>query len=259
MARFDEWDTKGLYETAAIWRKKSLQEGNSLLWPEESVWTVEALEAFKGCFIDRPDTTNDTFEAKFQRQLADQPPGITKLGCELLLLYFLFTSSVRGTRGRELIKTVAGWKNLTIDEQSPAMASLDRGIGGTGQAFNTRRPFEIAYLAQFALRLIPMAPDERAAILADHKRVRKLLDELEGDATYPTRHILLHLLFPDEYERIASGNHKQQIVEVFGELADADCSDDPDDRLLSIRSAPRNPATRHLLGLLPRASDVLLV
>ncbi len=237
MARFDESETRGLYETAAIWRNKSLQEGNSLLWPDEFVWTVEALEAFKSCFIDRPDITNDTFEAKFQRQLADQPPGVTKLGCELLLIYFLFTSSVRGTRKRELIKTVASWKNLTIDEQSPVMATLDKGIGGTGQAFNTRRPSEIAFLAQFALRLAQMAPGERAAILADHKRVRELLDELEEDATYPTRHILLHLLFPDQYERIASGNHKQQIVDVFDELADANCSEDPDDRLLSIRGA----------------------
>jgi 5-methylcytosine-specific restriction protein B len=237
MARFDEWDTNGLYQTAAIWRNESLETGKSLLWPGESVWSLESLNAFKVCFIDRPDETDNTFEAKFKLQLADQSPGVTKLACELLLLHFLFTSSVRGARKRELLKTVAGWKSLAIDEQSQAMISLDRGIGGTGQAFNTRRPFEIGYLAEFALRVIQMAPDGRGATLSDHLRVRKLLDELEEDSTYQTRHILLHLLFPDEYERIASGNHKQQIVDVFGELADAACPDDPDDRLLSIRTA----------------------
>jgi 5-methylcytosine-specific restriction protein B len=237
MARFDDWETNGLYETAANWRAQSLQTGASLLWPGESVWTVSALESFKACFIDRPDETADTFEAKFQRQLADQPPAITQLGCELLLLYFLFTTSVRGARKRELLKTVAGWKSLTIDDQLPAMVSLDRGIGGTGQAFNTRRPFEIAYLSQFALKIMQLDAAERTTILSDHLKVRKLLNDLEGDSTYPTRHILLHLLFPNEYERIASGNHKQQIVDVFGELADAGCPDDPDDRLLSIRNA----------------------
>jgi 5-methylcytosine-specific restriction protein B len=237
MATFSESDVSGLYATAATWKDESLQSGKSILWPSEIVWTEQALEAFKDCFIDRPDTTADTFEAKFQRQLADQSPEVTRLGCELLLLYFLFTSSVRGSRKRELISTVAGWKGIAVNQDSLAMQSLDRGIGGTGQAYNTRRPFEIAYLAQVALRIVQMDPQERTECLADHRRFRNLLDEVEGDATYPTRHILLHLLFPDRYERIASGDHKQQIVQAFGELATLDSGAEIDDQLLTIRRA----------------------
>ncbi|MFT3785517.1 MAG: AAA family ATPase [Tepidisphaeraceae bacterium] len=237
MAMLRSADNAEVYSTAAKWRDAVMRRGLSLVWPNEAVWTRQNLEAFKAAFTDRPDESAEKdFETKFKEQLADQSADVTKLGCELLLLYFLFSSSVSGRRKRELITTVAGWKDLTIDEQSPAMVALEHGIGGTGQAFNTRRPFEISFIAEAALRLAKMSDEDRAATLDDHLRFRSLLDETEQEATYQCRHSLLHLVFPDQYERIASINHKRDIADVFGELA-AEEVEDLDDKLLAIRKA----------------------
>ena len=49
------------------------------------------------------------------------------------------------------------------------------------------------------------------------------------------RHVILYLLFPDDYERIASEGHKARIAEAFSELLDGDRPDDVDDRLKAIR------------------------
>ncbi len=50
------------------------------------------------------------------------------------------------------------------------------------------------------------------------------------------RHILLYVLFPDEYERSASEGHKARICDAFGEVLDEAAPDDTDDFLKSIRS-----------------------
>jgi 5-methylcytosine-specific restriction protein B len=83
---------------------------------------------------------------------------------------------------------------------------------------------------------------ERAALLQDHVRTRKILDDLadthreEFNRPPQLRHILLYLLFPDDYERIASEGHKARICDAFSEIVDGDGPEDIDDHLKAIRS-----------------------
>lgn len=48
------------------------------------------------------------------------------------------------------------------------------------------------------------------------------------------RHLLLYLVFPDDFERIASGNHKRRVLSVFSGLV-ATPPDDEDRHLLAVR------------------------
>ena len=78
---------------------------------------------------------------------------------------------------------------------------------------------------------------ERHSILGDHVNFRKLLDKAEGEATRQSRDILLNLLFPEKYERIASRTHKQLIAEAFSEVIDAKAApEDLDERIFAIRT-----------------------
>jgi 5-methylcytosine-specific restriction enzyme B len=110
MAKLKGAYATALYTVADQWRTDCLSGGGSLLWSGEQVWSKDALTEFKEAFIDRPDEGNETFEAKFERQLKDYSELVTKLACELLLVYFLFTASVRGSKKRKVISAVAGWK-----------------------------------------------------------------------------------------------------------------------------------------------------
>lgn len=238
MARYSESDTTAIYAIADKWRTDCLVTGKSLLWNDEDIWTEENLRDFKKHFTDKPDQTQRSFEEKFREQLEPAGPNVTKLACEILLIYFLFPSTVSGATKRKIINSIASWKNLSIGEEGEELLShLDVGIGGPGIAYNLRRPSEISYIANVALRLSSEAQSERDAVLNNHVRFRTVLNEVEADAdtTMQSRDILLHLLFPDEYERIASRPHKKLIAEIFDEILEGTVPEDLDDNLLAIR------------------------
>jgi 5-methylcytosine-specific restriction enzyme B len=242
MARVTDGDTTQVLAAAQTWRDRCLIEGKSLLWPDQPVWSTNNLQSFKACFIDRPDAAKDkSFEQKLQEQLADQSEDVTRLACELLFVYFLFPSSVGPERKKAVIQTTASWKNVTIPDEHEMFRTFDVAVGNPGQVYNTGRPFELTYLARFAIALNAKAQGERTTILAGHLKLRDLIDELaeahrEDFGRSPQlRHILLYLLFPDDYERIASEGHKKRIVEAFGDMLHNAAPDDIDDQIKSIR------------------------
>ena len=55
MARFSENDVNAIYDIADKWRKLCLIDGNSLLWKDEKIWSVQNLREFKKYFTDNPD------------------------------------------------------------------------------------------------------------------------------------------------------------------------------------------------------------
>jgi len=237
MARHSESDATPIYEIAQTWRQTCLVEEKSLLWDGEDIWTEQNLKDFKKYFTDNPDESQRSFEEKLQQQLAPAGLSVTKLACEIVLVYFLFPSTITGKRKRELIQTIADWKSITIPQEKAAFLSrLDVGIGGPGLAYNTRRPNELAYLGKIALEVAGKTQGDRKSVLENDARCRQLLDEAEDEGTRQTRDILLHLLFPDKYERIASRGHKHLIADAFGDLLEAGkVPDDIDDRIFLIR------------------------
>jgi len=200
------------------------------------------LQRFKACFIDRPDTSKDkNFEQKFKAQLATENEDVTRLACELLFVYFLFPTSVGRSRKIGLIREVGSWRSVEIDDKSPRFVAFDTGIGDPGLVYNTGRPKELTYLARFAIAVTDKPEAERVGLLHDHLRTRAILDDLaethrdEFGRPPQLRHILLYLLFPDDYERIASEGHKARIVEAFSEIIEGETPDDVDDQLKAIR------------------------
>lgn len=242
MSRITEHDASQVFSVAENWRDQCLIAGRSLLWPERDVWSLANLERFKACFIDRRDTSQDkNFEQKFREQLGTEGEDVTRLACELLLIYFLFPSSVRRARKIGLIREVAKWKNIEIDENAPAFRGFLSGIGNPGLAYNTGRPNELTYLARVALAVVGRLEAERSVVLADHTRLRAILDDLaeshreEFSRPPQLRHVILCLLFPDHYEPIVSEGHKSRIREAFSKVLDGDGPEDTDDYLKAVR------------------------
>ncbi|OPY81717.1 MAG: 5-methylcytosine-specific restriction enzyme B [Syntrophus sp. PtaU1.Bin005] len=234
MARYSDFDTGSIYKISEVWKQNCLINDESALWPGSKVWSLDTLNRFKKCFIDNPDESEDSFEEKFKRQLATGDQETTKLACDILLVYFLFTSGVGQARKEGLIKEVASWKGLAVDFEKLPKGCLAKGIGNPGLAYNTRRPFEIGFIAEFAIKLKNNPPETRKIILSNQIQFRELLDDVMGESRYQSRDIILHLLFPDQYERIASRNHKELISETFYEIL-KDPPEDIDDRLYAIR------------------------
>lgn len=242
MSRVAEQDLSSIFEIAQQWKKQSLLGGKSLIWPDDTIWTVPNLDNFKTFFIDVPDTSSEkNFLQKFEEQLAKADDNVTRLSCDLLLVYFLFPTSVSRAKKIEVIREVASWKKLTIDDKVPAFRGFWSGVGDPGLTYNTGRPNELTYLARFAIEILAKEETDRAALLDDHVRLRELLEGLAEDHREEfsrppqMKHIILYLLFPDHYERIASEGHKGRIVDAFEDVIEDPKPDHVDDRLKAIR------------------------
>jgi 5-methylcytosine-specific restriction protein B len=242
MARITEGDASKIYETAQYWKDQCLIKGLSILWPDQNIWEGENLQIFKECYIDNPDySQNKKFEEKLKEQLATEPDSVTRLTCELLLVYFLFPSNNSMKRKIELISQVASWKSINIDETLDVFKSFKSSIGNPGLAYNTGRADELTFLARFAINISGLSESDRRTLLDDHKKVRSLLDDLSEDHRAKfnrppqLRHIILYLLFPDYYERIASEGHKARICGAFSEILEIEAPDEIDDNLKAIR------------------------
>lgn len=229
MARYSENDTVRIYQAARDFRDKCLLHDGSLLFDDgASVWNMGALERIHRAFVATPDEGDRTFTDKFRDQVKSAGKNAERLAAELLSVYFLFPSNVGAVRKRELVNEVLGWGDSPpLLETHLVSAAFSSGIGSGGQGYNTRRPFEIGFLINFAIAWKKEQQDEQAKLAGDPWLFLKFIDNVEEAESRQIRHMLLHLLFPDHFERIASGTHKRRIIKAFsGLLTEEPVNDD---------------------------------
>jgi 5-methylcytosine-specific restriction enzyme B len=227
-----------IYEIADLFRERCLADERSLLWPEVKAWTPSNLQAIWDALVRAPSEGEGAFVEKWREQLAGMPDDAYRVAADLTVLYNLFPSNIGPGNKRRRVREVIDWK-LGDDEVPELLEEIDdafeTGIGNAGTSYSIGRPWQIAYFLQFAIRLqaedIDPYDPEACAWLAGDVRGR-----IKGSAA--ARHILLHLLFPDQFERIASDAHRRRIVAVFAEeAASAGVAASVDAQLLTIRAA----------------------
>ena len=76
----------------------------------------------------------------------------------------------------------------------------------------------MAFLIEFAIAWKKLTPDEQRETAGDPRRFQALVEGIDDAESKQLRHMLLHLLFPDSFERIASGNHKRRVIAAFSGL-----------------------------------------
>jgi 5-methylcytosine-specific restriction protein B len=234
MARYSEHDTSRIYEAADAFRNNCLLRDGSLLFEQASLWRPELLESIHKAFVATPDEGDRSFIDKFRDQIKPAGTDVIRLAAELLAVYFLFPSNVGGFRKRQVVNEVLGWAGDNLPENHLVSVAFEHGIGSGGQGYNTRRPFEIAFLIEFAKAWKALPTEQQQAAANDPWKFQELIDGTEDAESKQLRHMLLHLLFPDSFERIASGNHKRRVIAAFTGLVQ-DEHEDEDRQLLAIR------------------------
>ena len=234
MARFSEHPSESVYLLAERWRDECLIEDHSLLFPAEALWTPDVIGELVRRYNENLLLDDRTFEEKFREQLGSDRRDITRLAADVLVVYFLFAvDAVNGPRKRELISAVLSWGGDSFDADGEVAHVLDGGIGNPGQGYNNLRWAHIAYFVAFARRFKELDSERCRELLADPWVFKAWL--VEGDeGEQMGRHLLLHLLFPDSYERIASTTHKYRIRDAYEALV-PDLDHDVDRALFQIR------------------------
>jgi 5-methylcytosine-specific restriction protein B len=207
----------------------------SLLFENASVWTAANLDRLREKFIDAPDSSQGSFREKFEAQLKGESQAVKRLAAEALAVYFLFPSNVGSLKKRELVGEVLKWCGDTLPNEHAVIRSFSAGIGSGGQGYSTRRPAELAFLIWMAIKWKQLDASKAKELISDAWKFEEFIDEIEDADSRQIRHMLLHLLFPDYFERIASSDHKRRVSLVFGGLAQNSMPEGTDRRLHEIR------------------------
>lgn len=234
MARYSEHETSRIYEAAKVFRNNCLLRDGSLLFEQARLWRPELLERIHTAIVAAPDEGDRSFIDKFRDQIKSAGPEVIQLAAELLAVYFLFPSNVGGFRKRQVVNEVLDWSRNSLPETHLISLAFEHGIGSGGQGYNTRRPLEIAFLIEFAKKWKELPTEQQQTAAKDPWKFQELIDGTEDAESKQLRHMLLHLLFPDFFERIASSNHKRRVITAFAGLTQGE-HEDEDRQLLAIR------------------------
>ncbi len=234
MARYTERNPSAIFSIADAFRSNCLLSDGSLLFEGASVWRQDALDRIHRAFVATPDEGDRSFIVKFKDQVGQEGQEVVRLAAEMLCVYFLFPSNVGGARKRQVVNEVLGWAGDNLPESHAVSAAFSHGIGSGGQGYNTRRPFELAFLIDFVIAWKKLPAERQAAVATDPWLFEAFLDGMADAESKQLRHMLLYLLFPDFFERIASSNHKRRIVKAFSGLLSTE-PEDEDQAILAIR------------------------
>jgi 5-methylcytosine-specific restriction protein B len=234
MARHTEHDTSKIFSIVEAFRTNCLLSDGSLLFEDSAIWRQDVLDRIYHAFVATPDEGERSFIAKFKDQIGQSGQEVVRLAAEMLCVYFLFPSNVGGPRKRQVVNEVLGWTGDSLPESNPVSAAFSNGIGSGGQGYNTRRPFELAFLIDSMIAWKTLPAERQAVVAADPWLFQEFIDSMADAESKQLRHMLLYLLFPDYFERIASSNHKRRIVKAFSGLLRTE-PEDEDRAIFAIR------------------------
>lgn len=193
-----------------------LQDG-SVLQPGQMVWTPDNLDELDRWFVQNPDEGEGTYFVKLKQQLAQGSPDSRKLMAELHWLLNAFPSDISPSTKEERVREIWSWSGEDLpDEVTFLEHSILEGLGHTGQAYKNQSWRELNFIIGALQRWKKLSLEQRECTLAQSGLFTEFLDATPGVAGRQLRHILPHLLFPDEFERISSSRHKREILEGFG-------------------------------------------
>ncbi|MCC9186219.1 ATPase [Mycolicibacterium mageritense DSM 44476 = CIP 104973] len=223
------------------WKPTCLLESGSMLFQDRAVWTPANLEELRQRLVVNPIVgAEQNFGQKLAQQLNTADDDVKWLAVELLAVYFLISrGAISPSLKRATLKAVApeeqpdppGWQRI--------LDTMGEGIANPGVGYNINRDQQLGYLIDFCLRFKAVGDGQKQRELLDNPwQLRDFADDVtEGIAVREMRHILLHLLRPDDFERISSSTHKRNIVEAFAkEFLGDGAPEGLDEQLLMIRN-----------------------
>ncbi len=234
-----------VYGAAAAWVEHALRQDSSLFTPGVPIWSSELLAELRQRFLEDMDVAGGNFQQRLIGQLAGSLPEVYQLMAEVLYFHFLIVSNsaIKSDTKRRHIYSVLAGAHVTIPQERAA--GLTQGISGPGPFFLAGRPFQVGFLIEFVQQWKELDTYEQERLLGDPWEFKGFATGLEFRSRLmrgryysasAQREALLHLVFPDTFEGIVSGDHKQRIADTFAGLV-AEPAGDIDRRLAQIRPA----------------------
>lgn len=204
-----------ILEAASEWRQRCLINGGSL-FSNKNLWDSQHLAEIERDVVNSQLELEGNFMHRLREQLAGVSPEAKQLTAEMLWLLFLCASNISVRTKREQITTIWGLANEPLNSDNPLLKdTVLSGVGSAGTGFNTFRAREFAYLTNVIKALLAEPSAEREARLSDGFTFAEWLSVIPENASRQFRHMLMFMLFPDDFERIFSSNDRRIIIRAF--------------------------------------------
>jgi hypothetical protein len=217
-----DFDSEPIIRAADHWRTQALKSDGSI-FSQKALWRLENLKAVEQYYVNNIDQTERTFLEKLKEQLTPTTPETKQLVAEMLWVMLLSPSNLTPGKKREDVKLVWGWSGEALSENSQWLNDQTlKGIGSAGQSFSYNRWRELTFLVRFMLAFKVLDPSERDRLLNDGWAFAEWLKSVPEEGSRQLRHMILFLLFPDQFERSFAGTDRRQIVMSFTGKSHAD-------------------------------------
>lgn len=237
MARYQR--SEPVYEIFKTFEQRSLQDDRSLIWEDRAAWTKENLEDIKARLLDAPFHGKRSFIEKLAEQMEGASPDLWALIADIFYIYFLPSSHFKLETKYSRIKRCAQSGGL-LPPPSDAPIWSPQKAGFTRTSFGYHKKIsQFRLLILFALHI--KSQENRRAILESSAKLQDVLDGIIESIpkslgrAYDMRHAILHMAFPDEYERIISNQDKQSIINTYRKQLEYTVPTDPDQAIRAIR------------------------
>lgn len=218
MSRYNphERNSDAVYTAVETWRDKCLIGDGAALSADDQLWTPQFFEELDRNFVQNLDAGTGSFSEKLKRQLEAGSDESKQLMAEIDWIVTLFPSNIRPATKRSNVGEILSWSGATLDAGSPMLTDEALGgLGHAGTAFNTHKWREIVFAILSLHALKSKNSDDRKVLLYDSWAFARWLDEQPDAGNRQFRHILLHLVFPDSFERITTSRDKLAILHAF--------------------------------------------
>lgn len=200
---------------ASEWRALCLIAEGSL-FSDEKLWTSQHIAEIEQGFINHDQELSGKFLEQLEQQLASCSSQAKRLAAELLWLLLLCPDNIGAKLKREQVARVWSWSGETLNTSHTLLDdTVLCGIGSGGTGFNSFRPKEFAYEILAVRSLLALKINERQRLLENGFEFAAWLENIPENASRQFRHMLLFLLFPDDFERIFGGNDRRAVIKAF--------------------------------------------
>jgi 5-methylcytosine-specific restriction protein B len=192
---------------------------------ESETWTDSNIGAFYQSFTMHPDASDRPFVEKLRDQLADAAPEVKRLAAEALWLMLLCPSNVSAEKKLENVRGIWDWSGEPFPSDSAWLSpQVLSGVGSAGPGYSNYRHRELVFFINFLLAFRKLPSEEQAVLASDAWKFAHWLQSVPDAQARQLRHMILYLLFPDDFERIFSAGDRKDVAEHFTSLSRAQIS-----------------------------------
>ena len=215
---------ENVYMAARSWVDRALRTDDSLFTAGQPIWTAQRLVELRGRFLDRyEDWRGPNFFGKLDPLLSGSPPEVCQLMGEVVYVAYLIVSRRAVGRRAKLnrINQVLGCSPSPVSVPGNLADGLHPGIAHPGAYFTANFAIHPGYVIEFAEHWKEIDSGEQERILADPWEFKRVVhnvpyrsEVLRQTLVNPLaqQEALLHLVFPDTFERIVNPEMKHRIV-----------------------------------------------